>query len=233
MDNRNVELNNKESTDYSKEYYKEHKDIWAKKYYGENREKKLKYQKEYSRINKGGIKKYKARYRQGNIDKIKKLEKEYRQKNKERIKKYKREYYIKNLERIKKHNKDNEKRIKESKKIYRKKPKVKKQMKEYKIICNLRGRFRYVLKHFTQTGKIMSSKEYGISYETIIEHLKPLPKNLSDYHIHHIKPLFTFDFINSDGSTNLEEVRKAFAPENHKLMLIEEHRKLNHFEPEF
>ena len=68
----------------------------------------------------------------------------------------------------------------------------------------------------------MTSKKYGINYQAIIEYLKPLPENLSNYHIHHIKPLFTFDF------NNLEEIKKAFAPENHKLLLIEEHRKLNH-----
>ncbi len=27
---------------------------------------------------------------------------------------------------------------------------------------------------------------------------------------------------------NKKEIKKAFAPENHKLLLIEEHRKLNH-----
>ena len=33
---------------------------------------------------------------------------------------------------------------------------------------------------------------------------------------------------NEDGSTNLEEVKEAFAPENHELMLTSEHKKLNH-----
>ena len=78
----------------------------------------------------------------------------------------------------------------------------------------------------------MTSKQYGISYQAIIEYLEPLPENLQNYEHHHIKPLFTFDFINKDGSTNLEEVRKAWKPENLILVTKEEHKeihkKLNH-----
>ena len=68
----------------------------------------------------------------------------------------------------------------------------------------------------------MSSKKYGIDYKEIIEHLKPFPEDLSKYHIDHIIPLCSFRFINEDDSINFEEIKKAFAPENHQWLLKEE-----------
>lgn len=68
----------------------------------------------------------------------------------------------------------------------------------------------------------MSSKRYGINYQKIIEHLKPFPEDLSKYHIDHIRPLCSFQFINLDGSTNLDEVKKAFSPENHQWLTVQE-----------
>lgn len=50
----------------------------------------------------------------------------------------------------------------------------------------------------------------------IIEQLKPFPKDLSKYHVDHIKPLCSFDL------TKPEEIKRAFAPENHRWLLIEE-----------
>ena len=61
-----------------------------------------------------------------------------------------------------------------------------------------------------------------MDYRAIIESLKPFPKNLSEYHIDHIRPLCSFNFIKKDGSTNLEEIKKAFAPENHQWLTAEE-----------
>lgn len=71
-----------------------------------------------------------------------------------------------------------------------------------------------ILKMSTKTGKIMTSKKYGIDYKAIIEHLKPFLADISLYHMDHIKPLRSFNFVNKDGSTNLEEVRKANVPTN-------------------
>lgn len=75
----------------------------------------------------------------------------------------------------------------------------------------------------------MTSKQYGIDYKAIIEHLKPFPKDYltskNKYHIHHIKPLHTFNFIHKDGSTKLKEVQRAFSPTNHKWLTIKEHKK--------
>ena len=65
----------------------------------------------------------------------------------------------------------------------------------------------------------MSSKKYGINYKAIIEHLKPFPEDLLNYHIDHIKPICAFNL------NNLEEVRQAFSPENHQWLTAEENRK--------
>ena len=70
--------------------------------------------------------------------------------------------------------------------------------------------------------KIKKANEYGINYKAIIEHLKPFPKNRHLYHIDHIRPLCSFNFINKDGTQNLEEIKKAFVPENHQWLLTEE-----------
>ena len=59
-----------------------------------------------------------------------------------------------------------------------------------------------------------SASKYGIDYQIIINHLQPFPEDISKYHIDHIKPLVSFTFIKEDGSTDLEEIKKAFAPSN-------------------
>lgn len=100
--------------------------------------------------------------------------------------------------------------------------------KEYNLSVRLRNSLNQMLKKYIQFGKIYYSKKYGINYNNIIEYLKPFPENLSNYEIHHIKPLYTFNFINEDGSTNMDEIKKAFAPENHKLVTKEEHIQIHH-----
>ena len=97
--------------------------------------------------------------------------------------------------------------------------------KSYNIELRLRRLFHKALTLYTKTGKIMPSKKYSLDYKAIIEKLKPFPEDLSKYHIEHIKPLCSFNFINKDGSTNLKEVQKAFSPENTKWLLAEENLK--------
>lgn len=90
---------------------------------------------------------------------------------------------------------------------------------------NLRRRVVRAFRDFTKTGKIMTSREYGIDYGKIIEHLmKNRPEgvanedlgNYREWHIDHIMPLSKFDLNNPD------EVKKAFAPENHQWLTAEE-----------
>ena len=95
------------------------------------------------------------------------------------------------------------------------------------IKMRLRAQLRNLLLRYFKTGKVITSKKYGIDYKAIIEKLKPFPKDIKNYDIHHIKPLATFNFINEDGSTNLEEVRKSFTPENLILLTKEEHKEIH------
>ncbi len=105
--------------------------------------------------------------------------------------------------------------------------------KKFVLAKRLRDSLGDALRTYTKTGKIMTSKKYGVDYKAIIKHYeknKPLPKNSSNYENHHIKPLHTFKFRSKDGSTNLKEVKKAFAPENLILLTKEEHKNINHGE---
>jgi len=158
------------------------------------------------------IKEYSKEYREKNKESISKKGKEYREKNKERIAKRKKEYRLKNRE-----------KLYEQHRKYRQKPKYKlrRNMKEkikkkqdiqYLLKCRLRRAVSDALRHYTITGKIMSSKKYGINYKGIIEALKPFPKDIENYHIDHIIPLTKFDL------NNPEEIKWAFAPENHQWL---------------
>ena len=82
----------------------------------------------------------------------------------------------------------------------------------------LRSRLNIVFKKYSN-GKYFPSNKYGINYKEIIEHLKPFPKDISGYHIDHIKPLCSFDL------TDPEQIKEAFAPENHQWLLAEDNRK--------
>lgn len=94
---------------------------------------------------------------------------------------------------------------------------------EYRIKQNLRALFNIVLRKYSKTGKHMVSERYGVDYEAIINYLKPLQKEfLKKYHTHHIIPLCTF---NHDDP---KQIKEAWAPENHKILTIEEHRKIDH-----
>ena len=92
----------------------------------------------------------------------------------------------------------------------------------FRVKRYLRTHLWVAFKQYTKTGKIWSASKYGINYKKIIEYLKPFPENLSLYHIDHIRPLCSFNFVNEDGSTNLEEIKIAFAPENHQWLTIQE-----------
>jgi len=130
--------------------------------------------------------------------------------NRESTKEKRRKYYQKNKNRFHKLYKKNipnrNKRTKE-----RKKEDIK-----FYIRTILRTNTYRALRTYTKTGKIMKSTKYGIDYKAIIEHLKPFPEDLSKYHIDHIRPLCSFDL------TSLEQVKEAFAPENHQWLTVEQ-----------
>jgi len=79
---------------------------------------------------------------------------------------------------------------------------------QYMMSCRLRSRFRNAMRAYTRTGKVKTSKEYGISYAAILAHLGPCPGAREAWHIDHVRPLRSFDLSDS------EQVRKAMCPEN-------------------
>lgn len=91
--------------------------------------------------------------------------------------------------------------------------------KQYAITDRLRRSLHHALTKYSKTGKIMSSRKYGINWKEIIESLKPFPKNLKEFEIDHIIPMSSFDLDDK------EQVKKAFASENLQWLTISENRK--------
>ena len=90
---------------------------------------------------------------------------------------------------------------------------------KYATIDRLRRSLNHALTKYSKTGKIMSSKKYGIDWKKVMESLKPFPENLNNFEMDHIIPLHIFNL------TNPEEVKKAFDPSNLQWLTIEENRK--------
>ena len=83
----------------------------------------------------------------------------------------------------------------------------------------LRRSLHHAMTKYSKTGKIMSSKKYGINWKEIIESLKPFPENLKNFEIDHIIPLHTFNL------TDEREVKIAFSPSNLQWLPKEENRR--------
>lgn len=90
--------------------------------------------------------------------------------------------------------------------------------KQYAIIDRLRRSLNHALTKYTKTGKIMSSKKYGIDWKEVINRLKSFPENIEDYEIDHITPLHSFNL------EDYNEIKKAFAPSNLQWLTIKENR---------
>jgi len=172
---------------------------YSKEYYQKNRIKKLENSKKYRQNNYDKIKERRKEYNLKNKD----VRKEYYQKNKKRIKEKSKKYYQKNKKIMIKRNR-----------IYRRK--YLRNNPNARISARLRCRLHNALKYYTKNGKHQSSKKYGLNYGKIIDNLKPFPKDLSKYHIDHIIPLCNFNL------TNPEEIKIAFAPENHQWLLAKD-----------
>lgn len=218
---------------YSQEYkqtkeFKRKKAIWDRRYYNHHKKEILDYQTKHSkkpeviqrRREIRGSEEYRKK-RRIKRKKYRNITARYNKKWKKEHPNYEKEYYSKNrlkqIQKVRKYQKNhskkvNETRIKRHHKRWTQEP-------EYKIRVLLRTALGKALKNYTQIGKIMSSRKYGINYRAIIKHLKPFPEDISNYHIDHIKPLCSFDL------TNPEEVKKAFAPENHRWLLAKDNLK--------
>jgi len=195
---------------YLHNYYLSNKDNAKKdmrKYYIKNREQILKRIKITGKI-----------WRMKNIDIIRKRARENYQKNGYKRKEYFKSYYMdeKNKER---HKKSLARNYQKNKYNLFKKERIRVKIdKNFAIKKRLRCLLRYALKNYGM-GKQYNSSKYGVDYNLIIQHLKPFPEDITKYHIDHIKPLCLFNLINH------EQVKIAFAPENHQWLLAEDNLK--------
>ena len=193
---------------------------YSRKRYKKNPEKandrSKKWQKENpEKVRVAGRKRYKE-----NPEKFKECSKKWKKENPEKFKECSKKWRKENKDKIKirdkKYHGENKDKIKE----YRNRPNV-------NIAIRLRKRLRSALKLYTEEGKIMSSKKYGLDIKAIAEHIGHCPGDRSLYHIDHIRPLCSFNFINKDGTQNLEQIRLANRPENHQWLLSEENLSKN------
>ncbi len=204
---------------------------YNKKYYLENKDKIAEWGREYRKVNRERINEYwkrnpekkrriNKRYMLNHKDEISKAKKIYYQKHKFYVVRKQKIYYKNNLDKIRIYLQKNKENINQRNGKHSKERRL--IDTNFNITIRLRNGLWKAFKKYTRTGKIMSSKKYGIDYKAIIEHLKPFPQDISKYHIDHIKPLCSFSFINTDGTTNLDEVKTAFAPQNHQWLTIQE-----------
>ena len=168
---------------------------YGKKYYKKNRDKILSKQKERN-------KEYMKGYRKNNKNKIKKANQIQYLKNREKRLEYAKKWKKENHERINKH-------IKKRKKLDM----------DFLIRCRLAKQLRTILQNYTEKGKIMSSKKYGINWSEVVHGLEPFPKDISKYHIDHVIPVSWFDF------NNLQEIKWCFDPCNLQWLTKEENLK--------
>ena len=186
-----------------------------KKFYGKNKERIKAWRYEYNQRNKEKIRNRNAEYRRKNRDKIKEKGKQYYKKNRIKIENYRRIYYQQNKEKIAKRMRDYKKIPKvHSHYNYLAREYVKKNQQAY-----IRKKVRTLILHGMKNygnGKTCSSKTYGLDIEAIARQLKEKPDDIQKWHIDHIKPLSSFDL------TDKEQVKQAFAPENHQWLTAKE-----------
>lgn len=182
-----------------KEYYKTDKwKKYRKKYYQEHKEQIKEYSKKWNKRNLNYFKKwyeehpnYNKKWREENKDNPK-----FKEKNNARQKKW----YEKPSSKIK---------------VHRRKKNRRKTDSNYRIRGNIRSHFMIIMKSYSETGKIMPIKKYGIDIEGIIKHLGPIPNDGRNYEADHIIPASMFDH------NDLEQIKKAWAPTNFQWLTRE------------
>lgn len=178
-----------------------------------NSEKQRVYNREYRLKNRESLKEYFAQYRAKNSERIKVNNLKWRQKNKSHVLEYKKKYYLVNNSQWKNYEKNNRDILNIKKaKLSRKNYKLNKNNHATKT--KLRALLRHAFNSYSTIGKCKFSIKYGVDFQAICEHLGEKPAN--GYHIDHIRPLASFNFDNP------EQVKQAFAPENHQWLTAEE-----------
>lgn len=181
----------------------EKRKVYIKDYYNKNKERiilnTLKWQK------KPEVKKRRLEREKSPERRIKR--KEYKENNSEKIHNWQRIYCRKP---------ESKKRKSERNRSYRRNP-------ELAVVIRLRDLLKYSLRRrYNRKVSSKSLRMYGIDFNKIREQLRPYPEDISKYHIDHIRPLCSFRFLKEDGSEDLDVIKEAFAPENHRWLLKEE-----------
>jgi len=190
---------NKVYREKNKEYLQQHQ----KNYREKNREKIRKIDREYSR-----------QYRLENREKTLKHKKEHYQKNREIMKERNRKNYLSNIAGYKAKNKNYY--LKNKDKILKSNARWVQEQRQknpsFVITLRLRSALRHAFELYANgERKRWKASKYGVDYKKITKHLLvscPPLNELSNYHIHHIKPVCYFDF------TNPEDIVEAFSPKN-------------------
>ncbi len=87
---------------------------------------------------------------------------------------------------------------------------------KFLLVKRLRARFASAVRKLANGKKYSASRDFDINWVLIIEHLGPCPGPRHLWHVDHIKPLSSFDF------SDPEQVRLAFAPDNHQWLTARE-----------
>jgi len=169
------------------------------------------YQKKYREKNKEKLKEYSLQYRKKNLNKIREKDKEYRKEN-----------YEKEKEKRKEYNKERRQTpgYKERMRNYQKEKRL--NDPEHQIKAKVKNNMNRAFRRYTKTGKVQSSSKYGLDLKAIFQKLTPIPKSSEPLHIDHIRPLVSFKLEDDNGTINLKELKKAFAPENHQWLTAKE-----------
>lgn len=186
---------------------------YQREWYLKNRELKIDKSIKWNINNKIKRKKNNAIWFQNN--KIKKREdgKEWRKNNLIKFKQQRREWFLKNKTKILLWHK-NYKQSRYNKDI------------QFKLKSNLRNLLFNSLKLYSETGKIMSSTQYGINWKEVILHLiQTLPQDFEEWNKSNPDNKYSIDHIIPLSSFNLEdkeEIKKVFSPENHQWLKLKD-----------
>lgn len=207
---------NKKCLQCRKEYTPSRYNVKGQKYCSRKCMRYAEYQRNKQKINLSNRNNY-YKNRDFYLNKIK----EYSIKNKDKIKEYKKQYRELNREKLRLVDKEY---YKKNKTILMQKAKVYlndryKNNMNYVLKSRLKARIRMAIRKYHQKNKVINSRDFKIKYAPIIEHLKPFPKDISKYHVDHIRPICSFNLKDE------EEIIKAFSPKNHQWLLIEDNLK--------
>jgi len=189
-----------------------------RKYYLSHKELEFLNHKLYIKKNEIKVKLKTLLWKEKNKDNIANYFKEYRNRdgNKQKHKSYNKKWNNNHIEKRREYSKNY--RINNKEKVRLCQSKCHKKRYKIDIKYNLRKRLqrrlRQAICYYLKRGVIFNNRcEFHLNYNEIIPNLiKTLPttnlKELSNWHIDHIRPISSFDF------NSIEEIKKAFSSEN-------------------